>query len=360
VSEPEVDHSIEVGSVETLAPEWRDLAERTAAPPWAWPEWFGAWQRAFSPNTPLVAYVARSGGRLSGVGAFRWQHRRLEAAANVHSPWWGVLAEDQRSREAVFAAALRDRPTRLELHEIRERAGEAEAVRACASRQRYRFVESVFERAPFVRGGRDWHTYYRTHIDRHRRREIDRCRRRLMDAHRLDYEWAIPDPDTVDKLLDDGFRVEASGWKGRAGTAILSDRATASFYRELARWSSSRGWLRLGFLRADGRAAAFELALEKDGVISLLKGGYDEALSRMGPGILLLHDLLEDAFARGIREVDLLGGSERYKLQWADATRSRSRLSVFSSTPRGTAEFGLRRLEIVARAAARSMKSRGS
>jgi len=111
-------------------------------------------------------------------------------------------------------------------------------------------------------------------------------------------------------------------------------------------------------LRANGRAVAFDLALEKDGVISLLKGGYDEAHSRYGPGIVLLHDLLEDAFARGIKEVDLLGSSERYKLPWADATRNRSRVSAFSPTPRGTAEFGLRRLETFARAAAQSMRRR--
>jgi CelD/BcsL family acetyltransferase involved in cellulose biosynthesis len=349
---------IEVGGVDTFAPEWAELAERTAAQPWAWPEWFAAWQQAFSPNTPLVVYVSRSEGQLSGVGAFRRRDHRLEAAANVHSPWWGVLAESQDAREAVFAGALQEQPTRLELHEIRESAGEAAAIRTCGAAQGYRIVESVFERAPFVRVDGDWDTYYRTRIDRHRRKEIDRCRRRLKDEHALDYEWAIPDRDRVDRLLDEGLRLEASGWKGRAGTAIVSDPATASFYREVARWAAERGWLRLGFLRADGRAVAFELALEKDGVISLIKGAYDEALARVGPGILLLHDLLEDAFARGIEEIDLLGGSERYKLQWAHATRSRSRVSSFASTPRGTAEFGLRRLEIGARAAARSIKNR--
>ena len=320
----------EVGSVDTFAPEWSELAERTAAPPWAWPDWFRTWEQAFSPNTPLLVYVARSGRRLSGVGVFRRPDRALEAAANVHSPWWGVLAEDQHAREAVLATALREEPTRLELHQIREGAGEAEALRACAAPRGYRIVESVVERAPFVRVDNDWQTYYPVHVNRHRRKEIDRCRRRLMEAHRLDYEWAIPDRDAVDGLLDEGFRVEASGWKGRAGTAIASDSATASFYREIARWASSRGWLRLGFLRTDGRAAAFELATEKDGVVSLVKGGYDEALARFGPGIVLLHDLLEDAFARGIKEVDLLGSSERYKLEWADATRSRSRASAFS------------------------------
>lgn len=350
--------SAEVGSLDTFAREWRELAARTEAAPWAWPEWFVAWQRAFSPELPLVAYAVRSGGRLSGIGAFRRANGRLEAAANVHSPWWGVLAESQGAREAVIAEAVRQNPASLELRQVRENGGESEAIRTPGVARGYRILESVVERAPFVSVGADWQAYYAAHIDRHQRREIVRCRRRLTEAHRLDFEWTTPDRDALESLLDEGLRVEASGWKGRAGTAIVSEPATAMFYRELARWASSEGWLRLGFLRVDGRAGAFELALEKDGVVSLVKGGYDEALSRFGPGVLLLHDLLESAFARGVKEVDLLGGSELYKLRWADATRCRSLISAFSPTPRGTAAFGFRRLYLFARAAARTTRRR--
>src|SRR5207247_10269646 len=60
--------------------------------------------------------------------------------------------------------------------------------------------------------------------------------------------------ERLDELLEEGFRVEASGWKSRAGTAIASRPDTRRFYTDVARWASDRGWLRLAFLRLGGRA----------------------------------------------------------------------------------------------------------
>ena len=41
-------------------------------------------------------------------------------------------------------------------------------------------------------------------------------------------------PDDLDAELARGFAVEASGWKGESGTAILSDERTMTFYRRVA------------------------------------------------------------------------------------------------------------------------------
>jgi len=327
--------------------EWERLARETAAGPWSWPGWFDAWAKAFAPGEELVVHGVRVAGRLCGVGVFRRRRRRLESASNVHSPWWGVVAADGEARKRVIAAALADAPAGLVLRELREDA-EANAVPSGC-----RTVRRVREHAPFVRVSADWDAYARATITRHQRVETERCKRRLSEEGPLRYEWLAPSPDAIDALLDEGFRVEGSGWKARAGTAIYSQPATASFYREVARWAATKGWLRLAFLRVDARPVAFELAFEQEGVVSLVKGGYDESSARFGPGIILLRELLQDAFERGVREVDLLGSSEPYKLRWAHGTRERSELVVLPATPRGAAEYVARRVVLEARSAAR-------
>jgi CelD/BcsL family acetyltransferase involved in cellulose biosynthesis len=328
-------------SIEDLASverEWEQLAAESQAAPWLWPGWFAAWRAAFAPGDELLAACARDDGRLRAIGVFRRRGRRLESAANVHTPWWGIVAADEDAREAVAAAALTAAAGRVALRQVREDWADAAALRAALGRGG-RILRSVREQAPFVSVTTEWESYYRGQIDRHRRREIDRCRRRLADEGPLQYEWRSPSPDDVDALLEEGYRVEASGWKGRAGTAILSHPATALFYRELARWAAARGWLRLAFLRVGRRPVAFELAFEQEATVSLVKGGYDEAAARYGPGVVLLHDLLEDAFGRGVREIDLLGGAERYKLRWAHGTRARSTVTAY----RGTAGYAVAR-----------------
>jgi CelD/BcsL family acetyltransferase involved in cellulose biosynthesis len=329
---------VSIEDIASVEREWEELAAETHAAAWLRPGWFAAWRAAFAPGDELLAACARDDGRLRAVGVFRRRGRRLEAAANVHTPWWGIVAAGEEARVAVAGTALTAAGGPVALHQVREDWDDAAALRTALG-GRGRILRFVHEQAPFVSVAADWESYYREQIDRHRRKEIDRCRRRLADEGPLAYEWRSPSSDDVDALLDEGYRVEARGWKGRAGTAILSHPATALFYRELARWAAARGWLRLAFLRVGRRPVAFELALEQDGVVSLVKGGYDEAAARYGPGVVLLHDLLEDAFARGVREIDLLGGAERYKLRWAHGTRARSTVTAY----RGTAGYAVAR-----------------
>jgi CelD/BcsL family acetyltransferase involved in cellulose biosynthesis len=347
-----------VGENNRLDSEWEGLADSTGAAPWGRPEWFRVWQRAFAPEEPLLVYGVREGERLAGIGAFVSRNRRLEAAANVHSPWWGFIAENQAAHDAVTCAALRDAPTSIRLRQVRESTADEAALRECARAQGYRVLNSVIERAPFVTVEGDWADYLHAHVGRHQLKELQRSRRRLTERDALAFEWLAPEPDEVDDLLDEGFLVESSGWKRRTDTAILSNTHSAAFYREVGRWAAANRWLRLGFLRIGGRPAAFEFAVENGGVLSLLKGGYDETFARFGPGVLLLHDLLEHAFQRKIREVDLLGGSDPYKLRWTEATRTRSVMTAFAGSLEGRARFGFCRTELLARAAARRARDR--
>jgi CelD/BcsL family acetyltransferase involved in cellulose biosynthesis len=94
-------------------------------------------------------------------------------------------------------------------------------------------------------------------------------------------------PRDLEEELRRGFEVEASGWKGKAGTAIASERATADFYRSLARDLHSRGELRFSYIVADGHFLAFDFALVQNGRYHLLKTGYDEAFRSFAPGLVL-------------------------------------------------------------------------
>jgi CelD/BcsL family acetyltransferase involved in cellulose biosynthesis len=340
----------DLSSVET---EWELLATETHAAPWLRPGWFTAWRNAFAAGEELVPVCARDrAGRLRAIGIFRSRGRRLESAANVHTPWWGIVAVDEQARAAVATAALAAARTAVALHQVREDWGDERAL------PKARAVRVIREQAPFVRVVSEWDSYYRAQIDRHRRKEIERCRRRLSEQGALAYEWLCPSPDELDVLLDEGFRVEQSGWKGRSRTAILSQPATAVFYRDLARWGAQRGWLRLAFLRVGGRPLAFELAFEHGGIVSVVKGGYDEAAARHGPGVVLLRELLEDAFGRGVREIDLLGGDEPYKLRWAHDTRARSTVTTFRATPAAMVAYAAARAAAGAHATARRLRRR--
>jgi hypothetical protein len=108
-------------------------------------------------------------------------------------------------------------------------------------------------------------------------------------------------------FLDAGLSVEASGWKGRGHTAILSAPETAEFYRTVARAFAQRGELALSGLWLDDRLVAFDLALAHANRYRLLKTGYDESERSLAPGLILRRAVIERCFDLDFEAHEFLG-----------------------------------------------------
>jgi CelD/BcsL family acetyltransferase involved in cellulose biosynthesis len=188
------------------------------------------------------------------------------------------------------------------------------------------------------------------------RKEGARLRRRLAEVGDVAFEYT-DGGDRLHEKLSEGFGIEGSGWKSERGTAIASSPATDAFYRAVAEWAAERGWLRLAFLRVDGCAVAFDLCLEVGDAVYALKGGFDPALRRFGPGMLLVRETLIHACERGLRRYEFLGADDPYKLDWTDKTHDRVRLLVYPPTlPGGAQLLGERVARPLARRVVRVMR----
>src|SRR3989454_167719 len=118
------------------------------------------------------------------------------------------------------------------------------------------------------------------------------------------------------EILAESFRVEAAGWKGRTGSALLSDPHRRQFYEKYATIASEKGILRLSFIRIGGEVAATQIAVESGGRFWLLKVGYDERFARCSPGHLLMVETLRYAAERGLRTFEFLGSAEPWTQVW--------------------------------------------
>jgi CelD/BcsL family acetyltransferase involved in cellulose biosynthesis len=164
--------------------------------------------------------------------------------------------------------------------------------------------------------------------------DLRRRRRRMSDQGNVSVEEA-DGSERLDVLLREAFDIEAMGWKGARGTAIRSHAETRRFYTEVAAGAADKGWFRLHFLRLNGQSVAFSLSLEYDGVLYLLKGGFDPDFARFAPSRQLLYELIRRAFATGLRRIDFGGADEPYKMVWTDATRERGETQAFAPGPAG-------------------------
>ena len=130
--------------------------------------------------------------------------------------------------------------------------------------------------------------------------------------------------------MKDGLRLEAAAWKGKKGTAILSDSAATRFYLRLAKRLAQQGQLRLTFLRFGGKRIALNYSLQNKKTMYAVKIGYDPEYHAYSPGNMLLNLILKEACAGGIEEFDLLGGDDHWKFDWTKDTRDYRWLFLFN------------------------------
>jgi CelD/BcsL family acetyltransferase involved in cellulose biosynthesis len=163
-------------------------------------------------------------------------------------------------------------------------------------------------------------------------RELERRGRKLEREHDVRYEL-ITGPDDLGAALARGLAVEASGWKGAGGTAILSAADTHAFYRAVARGFHATGRLKLSELWLDGRVVAFDLSLLHRGRLHLLKTGYDERVRSLGPGLVLRRAVIERCFELGLEAHELLGDDMPWKRLFATSERRHRRFTAFGRHP---------------------------
>jgi len=246
------------------------------------------------------------------------------------------VAAGEAALAALLGAALATRPRSLTLAFMDPDCVPLDAVRETVREAGYDMLERVLVRSPYLVLGGAFVEFERS-LSANARGDIRRRRRRLDEAGEVRIEVFDGTTD-LDRLLGEGLRLEAAGWKGRARSAIVSRPETERFYRSVAEWAARRGFLRLAFLRLDGRPIAFLFDLEHRDVHYYLKGGFDPAFSRLSPGKALLHAMIERAFALGLERFEFLGADEPYKLQWASHVRELRLVQAFARTPFGRAE----------------------
>jgi CelD/BcsL family acetyltransferase involved in cellulose biosynthesis len=321
----------------SLIDEWDHLADRSShASPWLRPGWVLAWRRAFGRGR-LEIVTLRRDGRLAALLPLERRLGALRSTANYHTPSFGLLAEDRDAGRALLDETLARRPHRLELAFLEPESVDFYGLRAIGETARYRLLERVLERSPYVPTEGGWDAY-RSRLDGKMLRELRRRRRHLENQAPL--EVVVEDGNTRrNDLLDEGFRVEASAWKGRNQTAIASQPETDRFYRDVATWAAERGWLRLAFLRLGGRPIAFDFAIEEGRRHHLLKTGYDPEYRALGPAMLLRYEMISRAFEVGLATYEFGGRDEPWKLQWSRTTRDHLLLQGFRRSVHGFVEW---------------------
>jgi hypothetical protein len=102
------------------------------------------------------------------------------------------------------------------------------------------------------------------------------------------------EPASVAAAIEDFFAVEASGWKGKAGTAAAGHEELRRFIRAAAAGLAAEGKIAVNRVLLDGRTIAAAIILRSGRGAWFWKIAYDEAFARFSPGVMLTVALTDE------------------------------------------------------------------
>ncbi len=143
-----------------------------------------------------------------------------------------------------------------------------------------------------------------------RRKEFNRLMRRFGEHGRLTHETRLA-PDDVRSRFEVFMALEAAGWKGRRGTALISKPETAEFAREAVGALADAGSARIDSLDLDGTPVAMVVTFAAGATAWTWKIAYDETWARFSPGAQLMLDLPAGIFSDAtIASIDSLAAAD--------------------------------------------------
>jgi CelD/BcsL family acetyltransferase involved in cellulose biosynthesis len=327
-------------TVEAMDSSWNRLAV-AARSPFLTHQWVRAWSNALGTGALQVGLLHAPDGSLQ-AGAC-WQRSFARAVTSPTDPAygyaWDVVAEDDAGRRAIWNAIAGTGAARMCFTPIREEPGIAGVAREVLEANGYRTVRTPAEASPYLPLPTSWDALLSS-VSRKLRHQW-RSSRRLLDADGGLRLRTTRDQADLDRDLDVFLRLEASGWKGRAGTAILCDARAVALFRDFARAAARQGWLRLSILEIAGTPIAAAYSCVFAGKAFRLKSAFDERLADRSPGLVLLGEELRLSIEEGLDEFDFLGAPDPHKLRWGAQTRPWVTLRAYQGAT-GVPAYGYR------------------
>lgn len=326
---------------------WQTLAShRRSSGPFVDPHWIMSWTEAFAPREPVL------------MGA--WHERRLVGLAplqRVVESWGGrrVTVLQSRTNGESYRFSFLSWRGRIDIQEQLWRAlcrsGGCDVIR----------IEHVPEDSPTLGAAitvareLGWRCFLQPTfltpwcslsrgvpwdhgLTRSFRRNLRRVERRLGELG--DVRFEVLTGSRLKEGLEVFYRLEASGWKGRAGSAIAQRPQVKRFYDSLINRAPTDVWIPILSVSGDP-VAAYVLRILGNGIFAL-KTGYDEAYAKYSPGLVLTSRVIRYGLERDMGVLDFMAGTVRWKVDWTREQRPHYTVLLFAPSQVGRYAYWVR------------------
>lgn len=281
--------------------QWRALAQRAIEPNGYYlPAWELAVSATARGRTDALALAAHdSSARLIGLMPVisLWRAWKIPLPALVSAHPYGTLCSPLLDRDAPLEAAARL------LQQAREAGAHALVLTdvaldgaAMASLKQVLKRDGLKPRIlnSYIRASldatKDGDMLLRDALGAKKLKELRRQRHRLEEHGPVVFEIARSS-DEIGPALESFLQLEASGWKGKRGTALVQHAGDATFIRRAVPALAETAQCEIVTLRAGATPIAAGIVLRHQNRAFFFKLGTDERFAKYSPGVQLTLDL---------------------------------------------------------------------
>lgn len=282
---------------------WRDLTERSAEPNGYF---LADWERAVDAHAPgrsgvsaLAAWSDAGAARMIGflpVVSLRRAHR-LPLPVLVNADAYGTLSTPLLDRDAardavraLFAQARRTGARAIVLHNVSLEGPAMAAIRDVLAAERLApRIITAHVRAS-LDATRRADDVLQDGLGAKKLKELRRQRNRLAEQGAVTFHVARTAAD-VAAALEVFLALEASGWKGKRGTALRQTPGDEAFIRAATQALAVRGQCEIVTLKAGDQAIASGIMVRHLGRAFYFKIGVDPRFAKFSPGVQLTLDV---------------------------------------------------------------------
>ncbi|MDD2702823.1 MAG: GNAT family N-acetyltransferase [Candidatus Omnitrophica bacterium] len=309
-------------------------------------EWFKAWWEAFGNKKHIFILLLKdTSGKLIGIAPLMKYKstcamlpvKKISFMYNDNAAECGfIFSGDSDNAITKILDCLNEQKQGWDIMEFQSMAEDSanhKALKKILRKKKMRFCVKDWLHSPYISIDSDW-----TRFVSNRSRKLRKNLRNLLNRLNRKGTFSIQQVSDLNHsrdILNTVITISKTSWKTRYKKSIAYTSENRHFFESLCTLACKKNWLKIWMLKIRGEPVAYEYHLIYKNKAHALRADFNEKFKRVSPGAALNAVIIKSYFESGLKEYDLCGHAEDYKLNWTSTVRRHSIFVVYGKNRYG-------------------------